>query len=133
MMAPSPAATQPAQPAQAYPALKLPYGTGAIKENIVPVVDEMVGEFTKNAEPVYGALIGKPKSDLSSLDDLQMLLKDIVPGLKSVSDTYKTFGGDDYATQARDEPSPLPNYSSARGSPDPHPHPTKSLTLTLSP
>ena len=74
----------------------------------------MVREFAGKSKPVYGALIGKPKSDLSSMDELQMLLKDIVPGLNSVSDTYKTFGGDDYATQARAEPSALPNHSNAR-------------------
>ena len=61
----------------------------------------MVGEFAVKSQPVYGALIGKPKSDLSSMDELQMLLKDIVPGLKSVSDTYKIFGGDDYCTPRR--------------------------------
>ena len=98
-------------PKEAYPGLVLPYGTGAIQQNILPPVNEMVDEFGLKAGPVYGKLIGKPKSDLSSMDELQMLLKDIVPGLNSVSDTYKTFGGDDYATQARAEPSPLPNHS----------------------
>ena len=39
----------------------------------------MVREFAGKSKPVYGALIGKPKSDLSSMDELQMLLKDIVP------------------------------------------------------
>ena len=91
-------------PKEAYPGLVLPYGTGAKKENILNVVDQvMVREFFIRSQSVYDNLKGKPKSDLSSMDELQMLLKEIVPGLNNVSDTYKTFGGDDYATQARAE------------------------------
>jgi len=87
-------------PKEAYPGLVLPYGTGAKKENILNVVDQvMVREFFIRSQSVYDNLKGKPKSDLSSMDELQMLLKEIVPGLNNVSDTYKTFGGDDYATQ----------------------------------
>ena len=90
----------------------------------------MVGEFAVKSQPVYGALIGKPKSaDLSSMDELQMLLKDIVPGLKSVSDTYnhyKIFGGDDYCTPRRLGMSPHPYLTivALAVRPDPHPHPT---------
>ena len=52
---------------------------------------------------------GKLKSDLSSLDPVQKLMKDMVPGLNDMPDTYKTFGGDDYAQQVG--PSPCPMYS----------------------
>ena len=108
----SPAAAAGLTPATpAYAGLKLPYDTGAIEENIMPEVQDLVDDFGAGFAPAWlgpGGILagGKLKSDPSSLDPLQKFMKDLVPGLNDMPDTYKTFGGGDYAAQV--EPYPLP-------------------------
>ena len=107
-------ATEPAAkvfPLPPYPGFKLPYDTGAIEENIMPEVQDLVDDFGAGFAPAWlgpGGILagGKLKSDPSSLDPLQKFMKDLVPGLNDMPDTYKTFGGGDYAAQV--EPYPLP-------------------------
>ena len=79
----------------------------------MPEVQGLVDQFGAAAAVVYGfagkpGLMGKLKSDLTSMDPLTKLLKDIVPGLNDMPEGYKTFGGDDYAAQVRVSPSPDP-------------------------
>ena len=106
-LATSPAAAEPTPAAPAYPGLELPYNAGATNENSQPEVQALVAKFLgalvgRFAPPAVWPTIlagGKLKSDLSSLDPVQKLLKDMVPGLNDMPETYKTFGGDDYAAQ----------------------------------
>jgi len=111
MVATSPAAAEPTvtpkTPATpAYPGLKLPYNEGATEENSQPEVQALVNQFgyavfAAGPSAVWPTILagGKLKSDLSSLDPVKKLLKDTVPGLNDMPETYKTFGGDDYAAQ----------------------------------